>query len=184
MMTGKMTTIARPYAIAAFEYAIAGNAVSAWEAFLAAAAEITQQDSVQQLLTNPRVTQKEITDLYCDVLAKVLNTEMQNFIHLLTEYHRLPALPEIANLFKSYRAAQEKKLTVQVVSALSLDKAYQQTLTDVLSKRLQRQVSLECSVDANLLGGAVVTAGDTVIDGSVRSKLNRMVEFISGISLR
>jgi F-type H+-transporting ATPase subunit delta len=184
MMTGKMTTIARPYAIAAFEYASAHDAQSAWQAALDAAAHVTQTDSIQQLLTNPSVTKKQITACYLDVLAPLLNAEMINFIQLLAEYNRLSLLPDIANLFQLYCAAEEKKLTVHVVSAVDLDNGYKQTLIDALSKRLQRQVSLECSIDTKLLGGAVITAGDTVIDGSVRGKLNRMVEFISGISLR
>lgn len=181
-MTGKLTTIARPYAIAAFEYATAHNAIPAWETALDAAAQLSQDAAVQQLLSKPNITLKQITDFYGEVLAKVLNTEITNFIHLLAEYDRLAALPEIAALFKAYRAAQEKKLTVHVTSATPLDEKYRQKLVDALTKRLQRQVSLECDVDAGLLAGAVITAGDTVIDGSVRGKLNRMVEFISGIS--
>ncbi len=182
MITGKMTTIARPYAIAAFEYASAVNAIPFWEEALQAGSLISQDAAVQQLLTNPKVSQKQILDLYCDVLAKVLNTETTNFIHLLAQNHRLSALPEIAELFKAYRAASEKTLKVNVTSAVALDKTYQQKLVAALIKRLDRQVSLECSLDANLLGGAIIRAGDTVIDGSVRGKLNRMIEFISGIS--
>jgi len=182
MTTGKMTTLARPYATAAFEYASAHHAIPAWEAVLDAAARLTQDESVRKLLANPSITLKQMTDFYSDILASLLNTEMSNFIRLLAEYDRLPVLPDIADLFKSYRAEQEKTLTVQVISAVELDKGYQQKLSSALTKRLQREISLECSIDTNLLGGAVIRAGDTVLDGSVRGKLNRMVEFISGIS--
>lgn len=179
-MTGNMTTIARPYAIAAFEYAKEHTAIPAWETLLDEAALITEDAELQQLLTMPSVTSKQISELYCDILASKLNPEMKNFIHLLAEYHRLAALPEVANLFKSYRQETDKTLTVQVTSSTSLDSDYQQKLAQALTKRLQRQVSLECNVDANLIGGAVITAGDTVIDGSVRGKLNRLlIDFIS-----
>ncbi len=182
MKTGKMTTIARPYAIAAFEYASAHNAIPEWEAALNAGAVLSDDVSVQRLLTNPKVSLTQIGELYSDVLGKMLNTEITNFFHLLTQNHRLSALPEIAELFKAYRAAQEKTLNVTVTSAVALDNSYKHKLIEALTKRLQRKVTLECSLDANLLGGAVITAGDTVFDGSVRGKLNRLIEFISGIS--
>ncbi len=184
MMTGKMTSLARPYAIAAFEFASDKKAISAWEIFLDAAALVSNDAAVQGLLRNPRVTSAQIIDLYCRVLAQYMNQEMTNFIHLLTQNHRLNTLPGIAELFRAYRLEQEKTLTVKVVSAIDLDQKYQQKLIAALTKRLQRQISLECRTDPKLLGGAVITAGDTVIDGSVQSKLNRMLEFISGTILR
>lgn len=179
MKPTEMTTIARPYAIAAFEFALDKNAFAAWETMLDAAALLTQDQAVQQLLSSPNITSQQLESLYGDVLAKLLNTEMTNFIRLLAQNDRLSALPAIADLFKSYRAEQEKKLNVQVISAAKLDNQYQQKLVEALTKRLQRQVNLECEIDPTLLGGAVIVAGDTVIDGSVRGKLDRMVKFIS-----
>jgi F-type H+-transporting ATPase subunit delta len=85
-------------------------------------------------------------------------------------------LPDIANLFAYYRAEQEKNMTVQVASAVTLDQDYQKKLVTSLTKRLKRQISLQCTIDPTLLGGIVVRAGDSVIDGSVRGKLNRLYE--------
>ena len=179
MMTGKMTTIARPYAVAAFEFALKNNALPAWEAMLNSASLVTQDKSVQQLLTSPGASSQQLANFYCEVLASLLNNDMKNFIMLLAEYGRLAVLSDVAELFKTYRAAQEKKLEVHVTSAEQLSDQYQQTLIDALTKRLERQVSLVCAVDPQLLGGAVITASDTVIDGSVRGKLDRMAKFIS-----
>ncbi len=179
MTQTKMTTIARPYAVAAFEFALDKNALPAWETMLDAASLVTQDASLQQLLTSPAVTSRQLASLYCDVLQKWLNTEMTHFIQLLAEYKRLSVLPDIAQLFKSFRAEQEKKLNVQVTSAVQLSDGYQKKLIDALTQRLHRQVMLECEVDPRLLGGAVITAGDIVIDGSVRGKLDRMIKFIS-----
>jgi len=179
MTQTNMTTIARPYAVAAFEFALNKNALPAWEAMLETASLLSQDPSVQKLLTSPNVTSSQWVSLYCDVLGKQLDAEMKNFIQLLAEYDRLSVLPDIAAQFKSYRAEQEKKLNVLVSSAIPLSESYQQKLIDVLTKRLHRQVMLECEVDPKLLGGAIITAGDTVIDGSVRGKLDRMVKFIS-----
>ena len=175
-MTGKLTTIARPYAAAAFEYALAKNALPAWENFLQSAALLVQDPSMTQLLESPKVTTTQRSELFCDVLASLLDTEKKNFIHLLAENKRLPLLPAIAELFANYRAAQEKSIAVHVVSAFALDESYQQKFVKALTERLQRHVSLDCKVDAALLGGAIIRAGDTVIDGSVRGKLNRLFE--------
>lgn len=178
MMTEKLTTIARPYAQAAFEYALDNNDVVHWERMLSQAASITQNKTMQDLLVAPEITTSQLVDIYVGILETQLDQQKKNFISLLGEYKRLSALPEIANLFSTYRAQYEKTITVQVSSAIPLDEANQQKFIDALTRRLKRKVSLECKVDSSLIGGALVRAGDLVIDGSVRGKLNRMLEFI------
>ena len=178
MMTEKLTTIARPYAFAAFEYALENNDLASWEAMLTAAAIIAQDKQVERLFSSPTVSQNEMIDLFCDVVEKAqpMNIEMKNFIHLLAEYERLAALPEIAKLFAAYRAEHEKAITVEITSVIALDKEYQQKFVDSLTQRLKRKIALECKIDESLLGGAIIRAGDMVIDGSVRGKLNRLLE--------
>ncbi|MDR3478134.1 MAG: F0F1 ATP synthase subunit delta [Gammaproteobacteria bacterium] len=178
MNSGKMTTIARPYVAAAFEYALAKKALPAWEAMLLAAANLTIDPRVTVLLASPGVTTDQLGDFYCDILASYLDAEMTNFIRLLAENNRLSVLPDIAALFKEARAAQEKTMIVEVQSAAPLEEAYKQKLVTALTKRLQRQVELQCEIDPALLGGVLIRAGDTVIDGSIRGKLNRLNEFI------
>ena len=97
-----------------------------------------------------------------------------NLITLLATNKRLMLLPEIKALYEVYRAEQEKTLVVDVVSYSHFSAAQQQELIAALSKRLQRQVSLNVRIDPALLGGAVIQAGDLVIDGSVRGKLNKL----------
>ncbi|MDR3490545.1 MAG: F0F1 ATP synthase subunit delta [Gammaproteobacteria bacterium] len=176
MNSGKMTTIARPYAAAAFEYAASAKDFSNWNVMLEKAAYIAADASVMQLLCNPQVSTEQLKDLFCDILKPVLNTQMQNFIWLLAENNRLVALPDIAMLFKTSLATQEKTLNAEVVSAVELDKAYQQKLTKALTKRFERQVELSYQIDPTLLGGVIVRAGDMVIDGSVRGKLTRLLD--------
>ena len=175
-MTDKLTTIARPYAIAAFEYALDKNDLSGWGSLLEIAANIVHDDAMSQLLQNPDVRQEELIDIFYDVLGKNLTPEKKNFLHLLAEYRRLEALPDIAELFKTYQAQYEKTITVELISATALDKSSQQKIIDALTNRLKRKVSLQCKIDETLLGGAMVRAGDMVIDGSVRGKLNRLLE--------
>jgi len=174
----KMTTIARPYAAAAFEVAVTHNALSRWQEALSAAAQVAEDSAVTQLLCNPAMTKKQCADLFLDVLAPVLDEKMQHFIRLLAENGRLSALPDILERFKQYRAEQEKTITVDVFSAVRLEEEYQQKLTLSLTKRLGKQVSLQNKIDPTVLGGVFIQAGDTVIDGTVRGKLARMVEFL------
>lgn len=178
MNTEKSTMLARPYAIAAFEYALAKNDLAGWEVLLQAAAAVAENHQMVSLLHNPQVTHLELLDIFCEVLAKVLDPEKKNFLHLLAEYERLETLPEIAALFAEKQAEHDKSMTVQVASAVALTEEQKRKLIAGLSKRLQRQVSLECSIDRTLLGGAIIRAGDNVIDGSIRGKLNRLVDYL------
>jgi F-type H+-transporting ATPase subunit delta len=173
-----MTTIARPYATAAFEYALEQKALPAWESLLQTAAAITENPAVTELLASPNVTGKQLADLYCDLLAAQLDAPKKNFIQLLAENERLAILPDILIAFQESRAAQEKSIAVDVVSSVELSAAYQQKLVAALTKRLQRQVELHCTVEPSIIGGIVVRAGDMVIDGSIRGKLARLNEFI------
>lgn len=178
MTTEKLTTIARPYALAAFEYAQEKSELPAWESMLKMAAIIAQDTEMTLLLQRPGVSSKQLAELFCDLLSKEMSNERRNFIFLLSEYDRLTALPEIAELFIHYRAEHEKTMTVQVTSAVKLNEAYQEKLVQALTKRLKRKISLQCLIDETLLGGVVVRAGDWVLDGSIRGKLNRMSEFV------
>ncbi|HVX00837.1 MAG TPA: F0F1 ATP synthase subunit delta [Candidatus Babeliaceae bacterium] len=176
MMTEKLTTIARPYALAAFEYALESHDLKSWENLLYSAALITRDKTMSQLLSSPEVTQGELCEIYCDILSKLLDAQKKNYIQLIAEYERFEALPEIANLFAKYQADYEKTMTVKVISAIPLDKSHEQKYIDALTRRLKRKITLDCEVDKSLLGGAIIRAGDIVIDGSVRGKLNRLFE--------
>ena len=171
-------TIARPYAKAAFEYALDHHDLAAWEAMLVTLAQVAENELMRQLFVNPEVSQLELSQIFCEVLGKNIDAEKKNFIHLLAEYHRFQALPAIMNLFVDYRKEYEKTATVQLTSAVALNEATLEKFTNALTRRLKRKIMLACTVDETLLGGAIIRAGDHVIDGSIRGKLNRMLEFI------
>lgn len=176
MTSGKFTTIARPYMSAAFEFAEQKKDLAAWQKMLEQAAQVTLNSDVEKLLASPDISSVKICDLYFDILAKYLDEPKKNFLRLLAENHRLEALPDIAELFKQARDESEKEITVQVTSSTRLPDAYQQKLINALTKRLHRKVELECEIDPSILGGAIVRAGDLVIDGSVRGKLTRLLD--------
>jgi F-type H+-transporting ATPase subunit delta len=167
-------TIARPYARAAFEAAQAHKALSAWSEALRNAAMVVQDPRVAQLLGNPHVTAQELADLLGGLVSGELGTAWDEFTLMLAQNSRLAVLPEIATLFEALKDEAEGVVDVTVTAATTLDDKQQQTLTTALSRRLKRRVRLRSEVDAALIGGAVVRAGDLVIDGSLRTRLERM----------
>ena len=172
----ELSTLARPYAKAAFAYAQQASDLSGWGAALATAAAVSESDKVGEMLENPQLTSEQRADKFLSICADDLSESGKNFIRLLAENHRLPLLPEISSLFEELKAQAEATLEVEVVSARALSDAQAQQLTQALGKKFEREVHLHSSVDESLLGGAVIRAGDTVIDGSVRGRLAKLAE--------
>jgi F-type H+-transporting ATPase subunit delta len=173
-------TIARPYAKAAFEYARDANATAAWSLGLKVAAEIVADKRVTPLTKSPRLGVADLVSLIADVAGANLNAAMQNFVRILAENHRLLLLPEIAAHYEALRSEVENTVDVEVLSAVALNAEQQEKLAHALSTRLKRKVRMQNSVDAALLGGAVVRAGDLVIDGSLKGRLQRLATDLTG----
>jgi F-type H+-transporting ATPase subunit delta len=174
LRVAERATIARPYAKAAFEYARDANAFAAWSRGLTAAAQIVADPRVAALTKSPQWSAADLVSLITDVAGAKLDAGMQNFVRVLAENHRLLLLPEIAAHYEALRSAVENTVDVEVVSAVPLDTAQADKLEQALSTRLKRKVRMQNSVDAALLGGAVVRAGDLVIDGSLKGRLQRL----------
>jgi F-type H+-transporting ATPase subunit delta len=167
-------TIARPYAKAAFEFARDASALAEWSQGLKAAAEIVADPRVAALTKSPEWSAADRVSLITDVAGAKLDAGMQNFVRVLAENRRLLLLPEIAAHYEALRSAVENTVDVEVVSAVPLDAAQADKLQRALSTRLKRQVRMRNSIDSTLLGGAVVRAGDLVIDGSLKGRLERL----------
>jgi F-type H+-transporting ATPase subunit delta len=167
-------TIARPYAKAAFEYARDTHAFAEWSQGLALAAQIIADPRVASLTKSPQWGTLQLVSLVSDVAGAKLDAGMQNFVHVLAENHRLLLLPEISAHYEELRSAVENTVDVEVTSAVKLDAAQAEKLAAALSKRLKRKVRMQNSVDSTLLGGAVVRAGDLIIDGSLKGRLQRL----------
>ncbi len=175
----ELSTLARPYARAAFEFAVAKEDVSRWSDNLSTAAEVTQFTPVIDLLSSPSITAAAQSKSMIDLCGDTLSGSVQNFIEILSENRRLPLLPQISQQFDRLRAAHEKAVDVEVISARQLDAAQQQQLSEALSAKLARKVNMQVRLDHNLLGGAVIRAGDTVIDGSIRGRLTKLAESLN-----
>jgi F-type H+-transporting ATPase subunit delta len=167
-------TIARPYAKAAFEYAREANGFAAWSQALARLADVVADPRIAALTKSPEWSPPDVANLITDIAGPSLNAGMQNFVRVLAENHRLLLLPEIAAHYEEFRSAVENTVDVEVVSAVKLDAAQSDKLSAALAKRLKRNVRMKNSVDATLLGGAVLRAGDLVIDGSLKGRLERL----------
>jgi F-type H+-transporting ATPase subunit delta len=172
------TTIARPYAKAIFKHALAAKLLTAWAIILHDLAQTVLDPDTKHFICNPATTaelQAELLLVVCTKTKRVSDMKtVGNLVNILAENGRLLVLPDIYAQYEALRAEQEKTLTAKVISFAALTSSQEQDLISSLSKRLQRQVTLDVSIDKSLLGGAVICAGDLVIDGSVRGKLNKL----------
>src|SRR5262245_5231297 len=168
------TTIARPYARAAFADARSSGRLAPWSEALRAGSTAVQDERVQNLLGDPRVTPEQLAQLITEIAGSNLDEHGRNFVQTLAENRRLARLPEISQLFDQLKDAEEGVVDVTVTSAAPLGEDQQRSLAQALKRRLNREVRLHAETDAALIGGAVIRAGDLVIDGSLRSRLERI----------
>lgn len=171
-------TIARPYAKAIFNHALAKKQLAAWSIILHDLALTVLDPHASRFICNPENAVELQIQLLLSIMAKsnhaIEMKNIENLVRLLAANKRLLLLSDICAQFEDLRAEQEKTLTVQVSSFANLTEAQQQHLVQSLSQRLQRQVMLDINIDQSLLGGAVIRAGDLVIDGSVAGKLAKL----------
>ena len=171
------STLAHPYARAVFELARDGKVFDRWSKLLATLAALGSDAGVQALLTSPKASPALRAEVLAELCAKSgekLDAEGQNFVKLLAEYRRLQVLPEIAADYEALRAQAENTLEVELRAASPVPAPEQKAISDALHKKLGRKITLKYVEDKTLIGGAVIRAGDLVIDGSVREKLGRL----------
>ena len=172
-MAERITT-ARPYAKAIFALARQANSLGATSTGLQRAATVVADPSVHELLGSPHVTAPQLAELVNGVAGDKLDENGRNFVSLLAQNRRLGFLPEIAALFEQMKAEIENAVDVEVVAASKLTPDQESRYAAALQKKLGRQVRLHTRVDGSLLGGAVLKAGDLVIDGSIKGRLDRL----------
>jgi len=170
----ELSTIARPYAQAVFQLAEASGDYSRWSAALEVLNVAARDSNLEPLLGSPRIGRQELANLMIDIAGDRLDQQGQNFVRLLAEGRRLALLPEIAAQYEELRARAEGTIDARLITAQPVDATASDKIAAALSERLNRKVTLTTETDPSLLGGAVVRAGDLVIDGSVRGRLERM----------
>jgi F-type H+-transporting ATPase subunit delta len=180
------STVARPYAKALFDLANGERKLPAWSAALGAAAAVLADANAKRALANPAFDDGARAGLVGSIASAIKGGELltsaagKNLLQLLAENDRLTALPEIAAQFDALKAEAENKVKVTVTAATNVDAAIAEQIKKALEQKLGRTVELTLAVDASLIGGAIIQADDMVIDGSVRTRLQRLTEKLVG----
>ncbi len=170
----ELATLARPYANAIFEVAKAEDRLDLWSRSLAVLVRTLQEPEVQPLIASPIHSPAKKAITLTDILGGQISESMRRFVHVLAENRRLELLPEIQEGFEAKLEEEQRTLTVEVTTAVDLTDEEKKRFTDTLQRRFQRDISLATEVDTTVLGGALIRAGDTVLDGTVRGKLEKL----------
>lgn len=181
-----LSTVARPYAKALFDLASAQRKLPEWSAALGATAAVLANADAKRALANPRFDDESRAALVGDIASAIKGGELlktaegKNLLKVLAENDRLTVLPEIAAQFDALKAEAENKVNVKVTAATAVDKGIAEQIRNALQQKLGRKVEITLAVDASLIGGAIIQADDMVIDGSVRTRLQRLTEKLVG----
>ncbi|MGC1816425.1 MAG: F0F1 ATP synthase subunit delta [Casimicrobiaceae bacterium] len=170
----ELSTIARPYAEAAFEIAQQGSALGAWSQMLRFAATIVGDARVAAALDNPRLDAGAKESLLLSIAGDRFDAQARNFIRVLVEADRVAVLPQISAQFDALKDEAEATAKATIESAFELSDAQVAALKAALEQRFGRKIEATVSINPALIGGARVTVGDAVIDGSVQAKLGAM----------
>jgi F-type H+-transporting ATPase subunit delta len=165
------TTIARPYAQAAFDQAQKQGDLKGWSGVLELLKSLMENAEVLALASNPKASVAKVESVLLTLVGDGLTLQQQNFVRLLAESHRLSVAAEISEMYELLRAEAEKSVDVTVSSPFDLSDAQQQKILTALKVRMGREIRLSCKIDRELVGGIVIRAGDKVIDGSARTRL-------------
>jgi len=171
---GGEAALARPYARAVFELANSKGELTQWSDQLALLAAVAGSDTMCALLDNPRLTRDDSASLMIRACGDDIGEGAVNLLKMLAENGRLDQLPMIDALFRQFRDEAEGTVKAEVQSALPLSEEQKTAIANALKQRLGRDVQLNCSVNEDLVGGAVIRAGDLVIDGSAVEHLRQL----------
>ncbi|BDH47776.1 ATP synthase subunit delta [Salmonella enterica subsp. enterica serovar Choleraesuis] len=170
-------TVARPYAKAAFDFAVEHQNVDGWQNMLAFAAEVTKNEQMAEMISGA-LAPETLAESFIAVCGDQLDDHAQNLIKVMAANGRLVALPEVLEQFIALRAAEESTAEVDVISAAALSDEQLKKISSAMEKRLSRKVKLNCKIDKSVMAGVIIRSGDMVIDGSVRGRLERLTDVL------
>ncbi|MEY8712479.1 ATP synthase F1 subunit delta [Mangrovibacter phragmitis] len=173
----EFVTVARPYAKAAFDFAVEHQNVDRWQEMLAFAAEVSKNEQVAGLISGA-LAPETLAASFIAICGDQVDTHAQNLIKVMAENGRLSVLPDVLEQFVLLRAALEATVEVDVTSASALSEEQLSKISAAMEKRLSRKVKLNCKIDKSVMAGIVIRAGDMVIDGSVRGRLERLADVL------
>ena len=172
----ELATIARPYANAVFDLAKNAGSLDAWSRMLAVLASTAEHETVSVLLSSPDLSPVAKAGKLGELCGDEIDDQARKFLFALADHDRLSLVNEITTQFEALRAEELRSLDVMVTAAYELTADQKESLAQALSKKFEKEVALESAVDASLMGGAIIRAGDIVIDGSVKGRLTKLVD--------
>ena len=171
-------TVARPYAHAIFEIAADAGALGEWSKSLAIAGQLLGDRELVEYLADPAFSDEQRLEFLAGLFDKAGSLRLAggdrkgtNFLKLLIENDRVAVLPEVSQHFDALKAKVENSVDAVVTSAVALSDAQLNEVAGSLKARLGCEVRITTEIDETLIGGAVIRAGDVVIDGSLRARL-------------
>lgn len=170
----ELATLARPYASAAFDIAKDQNQLDRWSDVLRLLTQTIQVSEVRQLIESPVHSPARKALGLTDLLGDQLTDSMRRFIQVLADNRRLELIPQVREAFDVRLEEERRTLAVEVTAAVELSDSERQRFEDALRRRFERDINLSSIVDPSVLGGALIRAGDTVLDGTVRGKLEKL----------
>ncbi len=170
----ELSTIARPYAVAAYKLGKEKKALATWSEMLALAAAVAANDQMKNLIDDPKLDAVELETVFLKVCGDKLNEQGQNLIKILVEYGRLSLLPAIAEAFEALKAQDEGTLDAQIIAAAKITAAQTKDLVKRLEAKFGKKIEATVSVDPEIIGGIKIIVGDTVIDASVQGQLQNL----------
>ncbi len=170
----EISTLARPYAQAIFSLALADNNLKSWSDKLALLKAVALNETMTEVISNPDISSERVIDLFKEICKDELDEQGINFLKLTAENARLELIPAIADMFEALRTDAEGSVEAQVISAYAVNATQKKSITEALKKKLGRDVTLTTKTDKSLLGGVIIRAGDMVIDGSVKTQLEKI----------
>jgi F-type H+-transporting ATPase subunit delta len=170
----EISTIARPYAVAAFKLAKEKKSLAKWSDMLSLASAVSSDEQLSTFINDPKIEGQAVLETFLKVCGNKLDTAGQNMIKVLVEYKRLSVLPAISSAFEELKAAEEGTLEAQIVAAVKPTAAVTKEIVKKLEVKFGKKVSAEVVVDPEIIGGMKIIVGDTVIDASVKGQLQNL----------
>ncbi len=170
----EISTIARPYAVAAFKLGKETKSLAKWSEMLKFASAVSTDEKMLAFILNPKVLANELQDAFLNVCGKNLNEQSQNLIKVLVEYGRMSLLPAISSAFEELKAQDEGVLDAQIIAAAKISATQTKDLVKRLEAKFGKKVEATVSVDPEIIGGIKIIVGDTVIDASVKGQLQSL----------
>ena len=171
----EISTIARPYAVAAYKLGKEQSALAKWSEMLGFATQVANDAKMQAYINDPKVVASDLQNTFLKVCGDKLNDNAQNLIKVLVEYGRMSILPAITSAFEALKAQDEGTLDARIIAASKPSEAELKDLLKRLEAKFGKKIEADVTIDAELIGGFKIIVGDTVIESSVKGQLQNLV---------